>query len=150
MKAWPCRVLITVLALIAMAAAPALGATKCTMAFTLSGWSAIYKRASGKGTITCDNGQKADVTIRAVGGGLTFGKSKVVNGRGTFSEVGSVSELFGNYANAEVHAGAGKSSTAQALTKGTVSLGLTGTGEGVDLGFDFGKFTITPLKGKKN
>jgi hypothetical protein len=149
MKVYSCRVPIAVLVLISIAAAPALGATKCTMSFTLSGWSAIYKRASGRGGITCDNGQTADVTIRAVGGGLTFGKSKVVNGRGTFSEVESINELFGDYANAEVHAGAGKSSTAQALTKGTVSLGLTGTGEGVDLGFDFGKFTISRATAKK-
>ena len=143
MTAHASRSAIVTLALITLAAAPALGATKCTMSFTLSGWSAIYKRASGKGTITCDNGQSANVTIRATGGGLTFGKSKVVNGHGTFSEVGSIDELFGTYAHAEVHAGAVKSSTAQALTKGTVSLGLTGTGEGIDIGFDFGKFTIS-------
>jgi hypothetical protein len=28
------------------------------------------------------------------------------------------------------------------MTKGTVSLTLTGTGKGVDVGFAFGKFTI--------
>jgi hypothetical protein len=137
------RVVIVTGVLITTAAAPARAATKCTMVFSLSGWSAIYKRASGSGTITCDNGQSAAVSIRTTGGGLTFGKSKVVNGRGTFSDVGSIGELFGNYATADVHAGAVRSSDAQVLTRGTVSLALAGTGEGVGIGFDFGKFTIS-------
>ena len=118
-------------------------AVTCTMVFNLSGWSAFYKTASGHGTITRDNGQTAHVSIKAKGGGLTVGKSKVTNGRGKFSPVDSINELFGSYAAAEAHAGMGPSSTAQALTKGTVSLELTGTGQGVDLGFSFGGFTIT-------
>src|SRR5262249_252311 len=149
MKAAACRIAIGALTLTCLGAAPAFGAPKCTMSFTLSSWSAIYKRATGKGAIPCDNGQNANVSLRAVGGGLTFGKSKVVNGRGTFSEVADIKELYGNYANAEAHAGAVKSSTAQALTKGTVSLGLTGTGEGIDIGFDFGRFSITAATAKK-
>jgi hypothetical protein len=36
-----------------------------------------------------------------------------------------------------------KSSGAQAMTKGEVSLGLAGTGRGWELGISFGKFTIT-------
>ena len=35
-----------------------------------------------------------------------------------------------------------KSSGAQAMTKGEVSLALAGTGRGWDLGISFGKFTI--------
>jgi hypothetical protein len=123
--------------------------TKCSIDFSLSGWSAFYKTAHGHGTITCDNGQSAPVAIRVTGGGLTFGKSKVVNGRGSFSDVGGINELFGSYATAEAHAGMGASSSAQVLTKGTVSLALTGTGRGVDLGFDFGKFTISRPGRKK-
>jgi hypothetical protein len=108
-----------------------------------------YKTASGTGTITCDNGQKASAALGITGGGLTFGTTKVVNGRGTFSEVESINELFGNYAVAEAHAGVGPSSDAQALTKGNVSLALKGTGQGVNLGFDFGKFTISRPTSKK-
>ncbi len=118
-------------------------ATSCTMEFTLKGWSAFYKTASGTGTITCDNGHKVAVGIKATGGGLTVGKSKITNGHGKFSPVDNVSELFGNYAEAEAHAGMGASSAAQVMTKGTVSLELTGKGQGVDLGFSFGKFTIS-------
>jgi hypothetical protein len=115
---------------------------KCGMSFTLSGWSAFYKTAKGEGKITCDNGQSADVTLKVTGGGLTFGKSKTVDGSGTFSSVQSMDELFGSYAAGSAHAGAVKSAEAQALTKGEVSLALAGTGSGFDLGVDFSKFTI--------
>jgi hypothetical protein len=114
----------------------------CTMKFSMSGWSAFYKRASGSGTVTCNNGQSAKVRLEARGGGLTAGKSSIENGTGEFSNVKSIDEIFGKYANAEAHAGAVKSSGAQALTKGEVSLALAGTGRGWDLGISFGKFTI--------
>jgi hypothetical protein len=54
-----------------------------------------------------------------------------------------VDDVFGNYAQAEAHAGLGKSGNAGVLTKGNVSLALAGNGEGVDLGIDVSKFTIT-------
>ena len=114
----------------------------CGMTYSLSGWSAFYKTAKGEGKITCDNGQSFSVAIDTKGGGITFGKSEIKNGTGRFSEVSSVDELFGSYAAAEAHAGAVKSSSARALTKGNVSLALAGVGEGVDVGVDFGKFTI--------
>ncbi len=117
--------------------------TECQMTFTLKSWSIFYKSGKGYGTIKCDNGQKAKVNLRAQGGGLSFGKGKIVNGHGKFSKVASIKELFGDYATAEAHAGVVKSGSAQALTKGEVSLSLTGTGSGIDIGFDFGKFTIS-------
>ncbi len=116
--------------------------TECKMRFNLRGWSAFYRTATGHGTITCDNGQTASVTIRAKGGGITFGKSEVVGGTGTFTGARSITDLFGAYAQGEVHAGVVKSADAEALTKGEVSLVLAGTGRGIDIGFDFGKFTI--------
>lgn len=114
----------------------------CQMKFSMSGWSVFYKRASGKGTITCNNGQSIAVTLEARGGGLTAGKSSIENGVGEFSGIKSVDELFGSYAAAEAHAGAVKSSVARVMTKGEVSLALSGTGRGWDLGIAFGKFTI--------
>ena len=117
----------------------------CKMTFSLKGWSAFYKTSKGEGTITCDNGQSAKVKIKATGGGITFGKSEIVDGTGRFSEARGIAELFGSYVQSEAHAGAGKSVDAQALTKGEVSLALAGTGRGVDIGFAFGKFTITPV-----
>lgn len=119
---------------------------KCHLKFSVKGWSAFYKTAKGSGKITCDNGNTSSVKIKVTGGGVTFGKSKITNGHGTFSAVKSISELYGSYATSEAHAGVVDSGTAQALTKGNVSLALSGTGKGVDLGIAFGSFKITPLK----
>ena len=113
------------------------------MRFSLSGWSVFYKEASGEGTVTCSNGQTANVKLEARGGGLTAGKSSIENGHGDFSKVKDIEEIFGAYADAEAHAGAVKSSGARAMTKGEVSLALTGTGRGWDLGVAFGKFRIS-------
>jgi hypothetical protein len=122
------------------------GLVHCKMTFNLKGWSAFYKTAKGTGRITCDNGQKAAVRIKATGGGLTFGKSEIVGGTGRFSGARNLDEVLGSYAQSEAHAGAGKSVDAQAMTKGEVSLSLVGKGRGVDIGFAFGKFTIERAK----
>jgi len=118
----------------------------CKLRFTMSGWSAFYKRADGSGTVTCSNGQSMAVKSQARGGGLTAGKSTIRNGVGEFSGVQSIDNVLGSYASAEAHAGAVKSAKGQVVTKGEVSLALSGTGEGWDLGIAFGKFTIK--KGK--
>ena len=131
------------LALLAAPGAAAAKTTDCEMRFNLKGWSAFYKVAHGAGTITCDNGQKARVTIEAKGGGLTAGRSQIRDGHGKFSEVSDIEELFGSYANAGAAAGAGKSAEAQVVTKGEVSLALSGKGTGVELGVSFGKLTIS-------
>ena len=114
----------------------------CKMHFQLSGWSVFYKTASGSGTVRCSNGQSMHVTLRAKGGGLTFGKTKISNGIGKFSGVSNVRDVLGHYANAEAHAGAQRSADAQVLTKGNVSLALSGKGEGWNLGVAFGAFII--------
>ena len=116
--------------------------TLCKMTYSLKGWSAFYKTAKGEGKITCDNGQTMKVKVKASGGGITFGKSEIVDGSGKFTEAKSIDDLLGGWAQSEAHAGAGKSADAQALTKGEISLTLAGTGHGVDVGFAFGKFTI--------
>jgi hypothetical protein len=136
-------IIIAALAALLAGAMPAAALTDCEMTFTLSGWSVFYKTASGQGKITCDNGQSAKVKISAKGGGLTVGKSKVREGYGKFSEVASINELFGSYASAGAAAGAVKSAEASAMTKGEVSLALSGKGTGFELGVSFGKFTIT-------
>ena len=133
------------LAMAALHSGPASAAAKtdCEMRFNLTGWAAIYKHAEGNGVITCSNGESMNVNIVARGGGLTAGKYQVEDGKGKFSDVSSLTELLGNYAQGEANAGLVKSGTAQVLTKGTVSLALAGKGEGVDLGVSFGKFTIS-------
>jgi hypothetical protein len=130
------------LAIATAVAIPTYAGTVCEMTFTMSGWSAFYKTAKGTGVIKCDNGQKANVSVWSKGGGITFGRSKIKDGIGKFTEVDSISDLFGSYAQGEAHAGAGKSTKASALTKGEVSLALAGKGSGVDVGISFGKFVI--------
>lgn len=132
------------LLLAAMSApAAAAGPLECRLSFSMSGWSAFYKTADGTGTVTCDNGQSLPVRISARGGGLSFGKTRIDNGAGRFSGVDNIRDVIGGYAAAEAHAGAGKSAKAQVVTKGPVSLALTGTGEGWDLGIAFGSFVIS-------
>jgi hypothetical protein len=116
---------------------------KCDMTYSLSGWSLIYKRAEGVGSVKCSNGQHANVKIRVVGGGLTAGKYHIDNGTGEISNVHGIADVFGDYAQAGAEAGIVKSSQAQVLTKGTVSLALAGVGEGINLGISAGKFTIS-------
>jgi hypothetical protein len=129
-------------ALVFAMALPATAATKCHMSFTLTGWSLFYQTASGSGTITCDNGQSVRVKLTSKGGGITFGRSKIKDGTGVFTDVDGISELFGTYIRGEAHAGAGNSAKASAMTKGEVSLSLVGKGQGVDVGIAFGKFVI--------
>ena len=119
------------------------GETNCDLTFALKGWSAIYKTSSGQGTIRCDDGQSLAVSIKLVGGGLTFGKTETTNGLGKFSPVGTIEQLLGSYAAAQAEASAVKSAEALALTKGDVSLALSGTGSGWSLGVSGVKFTIS-------
>ena len=115
---------------------------ECRMDFNLAGWAVTYTEPKGSGTVTCDNGQCANVNSHVKGGGLAAGKYEIDDGTGVFSKVRDISEIFGTYAQAEAQAGAVRSATAQALTKGEVSLALSGTGRGWDLGVSFGGFTI--------
>lgn len=114
---------------------------KCTMTFTLKGWSAFYQTATGQGVIHCSNGRSMHVKLTSKGGGLTVGKSEE-SGRGEFSDVASMDELLGSYVRAQAHAGAVKSAQAQVLTKGEVSLALSGKGRGWSLGVAFGELKI--------
>jgi len=115
----------------------------CKLHFSLTGWSAIYKHAEGHGTVSCADGTKMPVTIEAKGAGLTVGKSHIDDGHGHFTDVHAIDEVLGRYVEGEAHAGIVKSGTAQLLTKGTVSLALSGAGEGVDLGIAVGELTLT-------
>ncbi|NCT68779.1 MAG: hypothetical protein GXC76_14230 [Rhodanobacteraceae bacterium] len=133
---------------LALAAAPrgaqaATAQLDCTLKFSLTGWSAIYKHAEGHGVVSCENGESMRVHISAKGGGLTVGKSHIDNGTGKFTDVHRIEDVLGTYAQGEASIGAVKSGTAQVLTKGTVSLALAGAGEGVDIGISFGGFTIS-------
>ncbi len=125
-------------------AAHAAGPIDCRLDFNIAGWSLFYKTASGEGTVSCSNGQRLPVRISAKGGGLSFGKSRIDHGVGEFSGVQDIRDVLGTYATAEAHAGAVRSSKAQVMSKGGVSLALAGTGQGWDIGVAFGKFVLEP------
>lgn len=115
----------------------------CSLDFSMSGWSVFYKTASGHGTVRCSNGQSMPVRIETRGGGLSLGRSRIDNGTGTFAGVRHINDVLGGYATAEAHAGVVRSAKAQVVTKGPVTLGLAGTGDGWDLGVAFGSFVIS-------
>ncbi len=137
--------IFTVLLLLAlpMAAFAANSEVSCQLRFNMHGWSLFYKTSSGTGTVTCSDGQTMAVNLSAKGGGLTFGKTEIDDGLGKFSGIYDIREVLGTYVSAEAHAGATKSAKAQAMTKGNVSLALSGKGRGWDLGVAFGKFVIS-------
>jgi hypothetical protein len=135
----------TAMALPATASA-ATASLDCNMSYSLTGWSAIYKHATGKGVVTCDNGTRMPVNINVKGGGLTAGKWHIDNGKGRFTDAHKISDVLGDYAQVTAHAGIVKSGNAQLLTKGKMSLALAGTGQGIDLGVDVGEFTISRAK----
>ena len=118
----------------------------CRMDFTLSGWSAIYSTADGTGTVKCSNGETMAVKIDAKGGGLTVGKYQLTDGHGRFSGVKDIQDVLGSYAMAKAHAGVVGSAHAAAMTKGPVSLALSGTGKGWDIGAGFASFSISKVK----
>jgi hypothetical protein len=123
--------------------ARAAGDVTCKMNYTLTGWSVLYKHAEGRGTVHCSNGQQMSVKLSAKGGGLTVGKYKITNGFGEFAGVENIDDVLGTYVAASADAAAVKAGTAQAMTKGDVSLALSGTGKGVNLGVALTGFTIS-------
>jgi len=141
------RTFLVVSVLLAASIATAQAAeTRCTLHYDMAGGGAFYKHSTGSGEISCDNGQHLSVTIESKGGGLTFGHSEIKDGVGKFSPVSDVHDLIGGYATAEANAGAGEASKAQVVTKGGISLALTGKGSGHTLGVSFGSFIISARK----
>jgi hypothetical protein len=141
--------LLACAALLCLAAGQSMAGTAdlvCKLQYKVKGWSALVKVADGTGTITCADGTTKTVTLKLRSVGATIGKSQVDNGVGKFTDVLSIDDALGTYAQSEVHGGVGKSASAQVLTKGTVSLALAGAGEGIDLGVTVGELTIAAAK----
>ena len=115
----------------------------CKLTYNLTGWSLIYKHTTGTGIVHCEDGTTMRVKVAAKAIGLTAGKWKINDGKGNFTDVHKIGDVLGDYAQASANAGVVKSGEAQVLTKGPVSLALAGNGEGVNIGVDIGKFTIS-------
>ncbi len=116
----------------------------CHLRYQLEGWSFLYKDYRGSGMITCENGQSAQVRVLSRGGGLTIGKSEIDDGTGVVTTVRDISEVYGDYVYLDTHAGLTRSAEVVVMTKGEVSLALTGLGRGVDIGASIGVFSILP------
>ena len=140
---WDIAAMLTTGVLAILVSSPASASLiSCKLTYDLEGWSAFYNTSSGTGHVTCSNGQTMTVEIKTHGGGVSFGTSRIVDGRGRFSGVTAVDDLIGTYAEVNTHAGGGGSVEARAMMKGDVSLSLSGKGQGVNVGFAFGGFTI--------
>jgi len=136
--------LLGAVALLGVAAASGVWATEldCTMDYSMKGWSAFYKTAHGHGRVSCSDGKTVAVVLDLKGGGFTAGTSSIDNGHGTFKGVRDVTDVYGDYATAGAGAGAVESREASVLTKGDVSLELTGGGSGWNVGVAAGRFRI--------
>lgn len=117
--------------------------TSCTMTYKMSGFSLVYKQYDGLGNISCSNGQRAQVALASKSIGFTIGKSEI-EGTGVFSDVRNLNEIYGSFVALEGHAGATKSVDGQILTRGEISLVLSGKGRGIDIGVTLGALTISP------
>jgi hypothetical protein len=115
----------------------------CTMTYRMSGWSLAYKQYDGIGNISCNNGQRAQVALSSKSIGFTIGKSEI-EGTGVFSSVRNLNEIYGDFMALEGHAGMTKSVDGQVLTRGEISLALSGNGRGIDIGVAIGALTISP------
>ncbi|MDO5609187.1 MAG: hypothetical protein Q4G62_00135 [Pseudomonadota bacterium] len=136
-------IIATLAALLLAAPARADSTLDCRLDFSMEGWSAFYKTGDGEGVVVCDDGSRLPVSIRTRGGGITFGVSRIEVGHGEFTGIYNIRDVLGGYAAAEAHAGAGRSTKAQVVTKGSVSLALTGKGTGWDIGVSIGSFVLS-------
>ena len=118
--------------------------TSCKITYNLKGWSFFYKEYRGTGHVSCRNGQQTNVVIVSRSGGLTFGKSEIHKGKGVISEIKNINEIYGTYVFLDAHAGATKSVEGRVMTKGEISIALSGIGRGFDLGVTLGAFSILP------
>ncbi len=118
----------------------------CTMSFTMSGWSLIYKTANGTGTVTCSDNSSLTVRLHSEGGGLTAGQSSIDDGHGEFTGVKNIRDVLGSYVSGAAHGSAGNNgSGVSGLSKGDVNLSLKGKGHGFEVGVDVSSFVITAI-----
>jgi hypothetical protein len=118
----------------------------CKMKYHLKGWSIAYSQYKGTGEVSCSNGQSAHVILDSKALGLSIGISEI-DGIGEFTDLKDIKEIYGLFASLEGHAGVTKSGSGQVLTRGIISLALSGEGRGFDIGVTFGGLRILPAKG---
>jgi hypothetical protein len=115
----------------------------CKMSYRLKGWSFAYKQYDGTGMVSCSNGQRARVILESKSLGFSIGASEI-EGTGEFTQLKDIREIYGLFASLEGHAGVTQSGSGQVLTRGVVSLALSGEGRGIDIGVTLGGMRISP------
>ena len=144
-SAFKCLPIIAILLINLSQSAQAESGISCKMSYRLKGWSFAYKQYDGTGDVSCSNGQTARVILASKSLGLSIGASEII-GTGEFTELKDIKEIFGLFASLEGHAGVTKSGSGQVLTRGVVSLALSGEGRGIDIGVTLGGLRISPAK----
>ena len=136
----------------------------CHMIFTLRGWSALYKNATGtvtvgyppkpkraprlhktttgSGTVACANGQTMRVNLTARGGHGSVGKYELGDGYGVFNNVTDIDQVLGTYSRAATRGVAVKGPHASAMAKGDIALVISGGGTGWNIDTGFPSFAI--------
>jgi len=61
-----------------------------------------------------------------------------------FSELKDISEIYGTFISLEGHIGAVRSGHGEVMTRGVVSLAISGSGRGFDIGVTLGGLNIAP------
>ena len=114
----------------------------CKMSYRLKGWSFAYKQYDGSGEVSCNNGQRAQVILESKSVGFSIGASEI-EGTGQFTALKNIDEIYGTFVSLEGHAGVTKSAAGQVLTRGVISLALSGEGRGIDIGVTLGGLKIS-------
>jgi len=118
-------------------------AMDCEIKYNLKGWSVFYKTSTGTGVVSCSNGQATNVKLNVKGGGFTFGVFNITEGKGKFSGVKKISDVFGGYFEMGGHAGFIKSVEGRVLPFKSVALSMSGKGTGYNLGWSLGGVRIS-------
>lgn len=116
---------------------------ECRISFSSDEWSAAYARMVGQGVVSCNDGSSQPVWLWAEGVGVTAGMWKITDGKGRFHNVVRIDDVLGEYISLSGDIGISKAVTARILSKGEVTLSLTGKGEGFDVGIAINKVKIT-------
>lgn len=139
-----CLSVITIVLVILSQPVAAGDTITCKMTYRMKGWSFAYKQYDGTGEVSCSNGQTARVILQSKSLGFSIGVSEI-EGTGQFTALKDISEIYGTYASIEGHAGVTKSGSGQVLTRGVVSLALSGEGRGIDIGVTLGGLKISHI-----
>lgn len=116
---------------------------KCRLTFSLTGWAALAQHADGTGTVFCADGASVPVLIGVMGRATTAGTYRIDNGKGRFTDVHSMEDVYGTYIHTEADAVEVESLDDDVLTNGEVSLVLAPVGGPVSLGASVDVFVIS-------